>query len=120
MLVDKGADVVLGHHPHRIQGIEFYESKKGHTGIICYSLGNFIFDQNDHLNNLSIVLGFDIYEKKITSLYAFPIEMLTYPRAVSLATGLLKNETGNLLKEISKPFGTNVYEQSDYFIITPE
>lgn len=37
-LVDAGADVVVGHHPHVIQGLEFYRNK-----LIAYSLGNFIF-----------------------------------------------------------------------------
>lgn len=39
-LIDAGADVVLGDHPHWIQPAEAY---KGH--LIVYSLGNFIFDQ---------------------------------------------------------------------------
>lgn len=38
-LIDAGADVVLGHHPHVLQPIELYKS-----GLIAYSLGNFIFD----------------------------------------------------------------------------
>ncbi|MBO8142220.1 MAG: CapA family protein [Firmicutes bacterium] len=37
-LVDAGADVILGHHPHAPQGVEIYGE-----GIILYSLGNFIF-----------------------------------------------------------------------------
>ncbi len=37
-LVDAGADIVTGHHPHVIQGIEIYKGK-----VIAYSLGNFIF-----------------------------------------------------------------------------
>lgn len=37
-LVDAGAAVVLGHHPHRVQGIERYRN-----GLIVYSLGNFNF-----------------------------------------------------------------------------
>jgi poly-gamma-glutamate synthesis protein (capsule biosynthesis protein) len=40
-LIDLGFDMVIGHHPHVIQPIEYYNQ-----GIICYSLGNFIFDQN--------------------------------------------------------------------------
>lgn len=52
--IDSGADIIIGHHPHVVQGIEIYESKRvatngAHTnnkkGIIFYSLGNFIFDQ---------------------------------------------------------------------------
>lgn len=38
-MVDLGADIVIGHHPHVLQGIERYKGK-----IIAYSLGNFIFD----------------------------------------------------------------------------
>ncbi len=41
-LVDSGADVVLGHHPHVLEGVEVYRGK-----VICYSLGNFVFDQRD-------------------------------------------------------------------------
>lgn len=38
-IVDMGADAVVAHHPHVVQGYEYY---KGHP--IFYSLGNFIFD----------------------------------------------------------------------------
>lgn len=37
-LIDAGADIILGHHPHVIHGIEIYRG-----GIIFYSLGHFIF-----------------------------------------------------------------------------
>lgn len=36
--IDSGASLVLGHHPHVLQGLEKYNN-----GIIVYSLGNFIF-----------------------------------------------------------------------------
>lgn len=39
--VDSGADIVVGNHPHVIQGIEVYNGK-----TICYSLGNFCFGAN--------------------------------------------------------------------------
>jgi poly-gamma-glutamate synthesis protein (capsule biosynthesis protein) len=39
--IDAGADLVLGHHPHVLQGIEKYKGKK-----IVYSLGNFVFGGN--------------------------------------------------------------------------
>jgi len=39
-LIDAGADVIIGHHPHVVQGLELYKNKP-----IFYSLGNFIFDQ---------------------------------------------------------------------------
>ena len=40
-LIDFGADLILGHHPHWLQGLEVYQGK-----LIAYSLGNFVFDQD--------------------------------------------------------------------------
>lgn len=41
LAVDQGADLVVGHHPHVLQGIEKYQGKN-----IVYSLGNFCFGGN--------------------------------------------------------------------------
>jgi hypothetical protein len=41
--IDKGANAVIGHHPHVIQGVEQYKS-----GYIAYSLGNFCFGGNSN------------------------------------------------------------------------
>jgi len=38
-LIDAGCDLILGHHPHRLHGIELYRGKP-----ILYSLGNFAFE----------------------------------------------------------------------------
>lgn len=40
LAVDCGADLVVGHHPHVLQGMEIYNGK-----YILYSLGNFVFDR---------------------------------------------------------------------------
>jgi len=40
MVIDRGADLVIGHHPHWVQGREVYKGK-----LIYYSLGNLVFDQ---------------------------------------------------------------------------
>ena len=45
-----GADLVIGHHPHVLQGIEF-----GEKGVIAYSLGNFVFDQSDFSRRQSLI-----------------------------------------------------------------
>ena len=39
--IDAGADLVIGHHPHVLEGFDFYKGK-----LIAYSLGNFVFDQD--------------------------------------------------------------------------
>jgi len=38
-IIDAGADIILGHHPHMLRAIEVYKGK-----AIFYSLGNFAFD----------------------------------------------------------------------------
>lgn len=40
-IIDWGADLVIGTHPHVLQGVELYNGK-----VICYSLGNFCFGGN--------------------------------------------------------------------------
>lgn len=42
-IINAGADAVIGHHSHVVQGIEKYKS-----GVIAYSLGNLIFGGNHH------------------------------------------------------------------------
>ncbi len=41
LAIDSGADIVAGHHPHVEEEVEEYNG-----GVIAYSLGNFVFDQN--------------------------------------------------------------------------
>ena len=44
-LIDYGADLIIGHHPHVLQGMEIYNNKP-----ILYSIGNFSFGGNWSLN----------------------------------------------------------------------
>lgn len=45
-LVEAGADIILGHHPHVLQPIESFAARDGRLGLIAFSLGNFISSQN--------------------------------------------------------------------------
>jgi poly-gamma-glutamate synthesis protein (capsule biosynthesis protein) len=40
-MIDAGADLIIGHHPHVIQGMEVYKDR-----LIAYSLGDFVFDRH--------------------------------------------------------------------------
>lgn len=57
--IEAGADVVIGHHPHVLQGIEKYQD-----GLILYSLGNFVFDQYGFDQNESLIAKFVIGSDK--------------------------------------------------------
>jgi poly-gamma-glutamate capsule biosynthesis protein CapA/YwtB (metallophosphatase superfamily) len=60
-LIDVGADIVVGHHPHVVQEIEQYNG-----GWIAYSLGNFIFDQNFSKQTMTgLMLDVSIKDNKI-------------------------------------------------------
>lgn len=52
-LIDAGADIIIGAHPHVLQPIETYKD-----GIIFYSLGNFVFDQGWSRTKDSMVLNY--------------------------------------------------------------
>jgi hypothetical protein len=45
-ILDAGADMVIGHHPHTLQYAEDYTTKDKRSCTIFYSLGNFICNQD--------------------------------------------------------------------------
>lgn len=51
MAIDCGADLVVGHHPHVLQGIEEYKGKN-----IVYSLGNFCFGGNSYPSDMDSMI----------------------------------------------------------------
>lgn len=54
-LIESGADIVIGSHPHILQNIERYRD-----GIIFYSLGNYIFDQGNRETRNSVMVQMNI------------------------------------------------------------
>ncbi len=57
--VDAGADIILGHHPHVIQGVESYDG-----AVIAYSLGNFLFDTRYPERRYSTLLAIEVSRSK--------------------------------------------------------
>ena len=51
LAIDEGADLVCGHHPHVLQGIEEYKGKN-----IVYSLGNFCFGGNAYPSDMDTMI----------------------------------------------------------------
>jgi poly-gamma-glutamate synthesis protein (capsule biosynthesis protein) len=47
VLVEAGADAVIGHHPHVVQSLEWLEREGRRPALVAYSLGNFVFDSYD-------------------------------------------------------------------------
>jgi len=68
-VLEYGADIIIGSHPHVIQPLEFLENKKSKLdqSFIAYSLGNFFSNQRWRYSDCGVVLNFTLekYEKKI-------------------------------------------------------
>jgi poly-gamma-glutamate synthesis protein (capsule biosynthesis protein) len=74
-LIDNGADLILGHHPHVPQEIEKYNDK-----YIIYSLGNLIFDMHDRLPGTKdqFIADIVVYNGSIINVFSIPITMNQY------------------------------------------
>ncbi|MGD0223836.1 MAG: CapA family protein [Terriglobia bacterium] len=69
-MIDAGADMIVGSHPHVVQPLEKY-----HDHWIAYSLGNFIFDQQDYATHHGLMLQVKVREKQITEVLPIPIKI---------------------------------------------
>ncbi|MHA1341274.1 MAG: CapA family protein [Promethearchaeota archaeon] len=69
-LIDAGAFLILGHHPHIVQGIEKYKN-----GLIVYSLGNFQFLSYKEKNKKSIILSVKINKYGIVDFEIIPVKI---------------------------------------------
>lgn len=72
-LIDKGVDIVLGHHSHVFQPVEFYHGK-----IIAYSLGNFIFDMWRDENKRTGIIEILINPNNEISVKIIPLVQVHY------------------------------------------
>lgn len=59
-MADWGADVIIGHHPHVIQPVEWIEKDDGSRTLVAYSLGNFISQQNRAPRMIGGMLRYDL------------------------------------------------------------
>ena len=67
-IIDAGADIILGHHPHVVKGIEYYRQK-----VIAYSLGNFVFDMQEGTSRESIILKITISADNAIKVNLLPV-----------------------------------------------
>ena len=91
-LIDNGVDVIIGAHPHVIQGIETYKGKP-----IFYSLGNFIFDQYWHKDTEK---GYMV--RMSDSVDTIRYELIPVRQFRSVVYVATSTEQGEILSDISK------------------
>lgn len=96
--IDGGADLVVGHHPHVLQGLEIYKDR-----LIAYSLGNFVFGSYSRNARESIILKVRYDQMGFLMAEVIPISVFNYdvqfqPR---LLEGVLREKVIQRLNEIS-------------------
>jgi poly-gamma-glutamate capsule biosynthesis protein CapA/YwtB (metallophosphatase superfamily) len=102
--VDAGADLVLGHGSHLLQGIEVYKGK-----VICYGLGQFLSDIDIPQLRImeSIILTCEISGKKVRRVSFLPTAINEQNQPQPLSP---KDETCHriqrMMEKLSKKFGT--------------
>ena len=113
LAIDCGAKLVHGHHPHVLQGVEFY-----HGGLIAYSLGNFIFDQKNQLCRESVLLFAEISGDSIASVSMVPLEIVNnrpVPAGRKKARGIQTR-----LRQLCRKLGTGVEENEGLLLLKPK
>ncbi len=83
-LVQAGADVVVGHHPHNVQNVAYFERT-----FVAYSLGNYVFDQDwSEESSQGLALRCLADETGLRSVELLPISIQDYqPRVLPPAEG---------------------------------
>lgn len=119
--IDMGADIVLGAHPHVLQGIEIYNGKP-----IVYSLGNFCFGGNKNPKRKNSM----IYQQVLTFVngeFDGKLNAKVIPCTISsvdnrndfcptIQSGERKLEILKELRDYSKGFGTKIGKDGELLV----
>ncbi len=80
MAIDAGADLIVGNHPHWVQGVEVYKGK-----FIAYAHGNFIFDQMwSYETRVGVVGRYTFYDRTLVKVEFTPTLINNYAQPIPL------------------------------------
>lgn len=104
-VIDAGADLIVGHHPHVLQGVETYKGK-----TIVYSLGNFVFGGNIRDSYPTAVLKVTLSDTE-PAVELVPVSVTRWqPHVADDAT---RTNVLNLMRERSKLFSKSMLFSSE-------
>ena len=107
-MIDSGADIILGHHSHCLQGIEVYRDKP-----ILYSMGNFVFTSSSLKARTGAIALVTMDKKGIKGLQMIPTRLERgQPQVLK---GQSKSAELVRLLNLSKPFGTQIDSEGKYY-----
>ena len=115
--IDAGADLIIGHHPHRLQGMELYRGK-----LICYSLGiltmPFLMGENFGEETLIVKGYIDRKSKQLKKATLIPVRVPSenlqpYVVPIEKADAIV-SELGRL----SKKYGTKFHIEENEIVVS--
>jgi poly-gamma-glutamate synthesis protein (capsule biosynthesis protein) len=111
--IDAGADLVIGHHPHVLQGVERYRG-----GLILYSLGNFAFGSTSRQADTSIIaritLDGTIREVELLPLNVLNSQVRFQPKILNGARG---RAVISKLNELSRSWNTEIIAEGERYLV---
>jgi poly-gamma-glutamate synthesis protein (capsule biosynthesis protein) len=113
LLVDAGADLIVGSHPHILQSIEVYKDR-----LILYSLGNFVYDQHKTYQRQSGIFTCVFRKGKIDSAAFIPAFLNDF--RPGLVQGKDFDSIAARMKEISMDYHARFRAGGDRLFITDE
>jgi len=114
--VDAGADLVIGHHPHVLQGVERYRG-----GVILYSLGNFAFGSlSRHAD--SSVMARVVLEEGVREVELIPLNVRN--SQVRYQPAILRGKKGQSviarLNQLSRQWNTRIVAEGGRYLVKSE
>ncbi len=104
LCIDHGADFVVGHHPHVVQGIEIYKDTP-----IFYSLGNFCFASYSETARVGLIADITFEDGRVSEARLIPVNV--YNAEVNFQPvgieGSAQTEVYNYLLSISEAFNSS-------------
>ena len=102
-LIDGGVDIIMGHHPHVLQGIEVYKGKP-----IFYSLGNFVFGTQGQLTSNTMIAQINLVDGQMDNIEIIPFN-IELGRPVPVTEDIRQSKI-DYMNKISKKFGAKIDE----------
>ncbi|UTR08632.1 CapA family protein [Evansella sp. LMS18] len=117
LMVNYGADVIIGHHSHVLEPVTIIEGTEGNRAVVMNSLGNFIFDQGWSRTKETVIAQLDFLEDGSKELSFVPIRLLdSQPRETSGITKPYRNF--RIFRTLRKELDENLWRvENDRLII---
>jgi poly-gamma-glutamate synthesis protein (capsule biosynthesis protein) len=111
--VDAGADIVIGHHPHVLQGVEHYRNS-----VIFYSLGNFAFGSMSRSSDRSMIARIT-FDSGIKGVEIIPLNVLNSEVGFQSRplSGVRAEKVARMIDNLSGPMGSRVTQVDGRYLV---